>query len=299
MSQQNKFTGFQFDASNVPPAAPIEAFPAGWYTATITDGEIKPTADGSGQRMNLEFTVMDGDFKGRKVFDGLNIVNSSTQAQEIAHQQLSAICHATSVIRFNDIQELFGRPFLLKAGLEPKRAVLGGQTVPLDTPGAEIYEPRNTFKGAKALTTAGAGSPATGSAPATVAGGATPPPWATKQPAGGQAPAATAPGKPAGPGKPGKGKAAPPKPPQAERKFFVYLNDEDDGMPECTDSQINIMIAKGMPLSTPLNPVDAEGNFSDDGWKDAASFGFVEVQSPGPAAAASAGAPVAPPWARA
>ena len=206
MSKANqKFTGLTFDASTVAPAVPLEAFPAGDYNVAITDGEVKPTADGSGQRFAFELTVLEGDFKGRKVWDGLNIKNKSAQAQEIAHQQLSAICHATGVIKISNVGELLNKPFVAKIGFEGQR-----------TDGDKTYDARNTFKGAKPAGGAVAGAPAASSAPK----------WAKKDASA----APAAPAKPAAPGAP-KG---PPKPPapaakKDDRKFFAYVNEETQG----------------------------------------------------------------------
>ncbi len=200
-----KFTGLTFDASTVAPAVPLEAFPAGNYNVAITDGEVKPTADGSGQRFAFELTVLEGDFKGRKVWDGLNIKNKNPQAQEIAHQQLSAICHAVGVIKITNVGELLNKPFEAKIGFE------GARTVEDKT-----YDARNTFKGAKPA----GGTVATGSAPASAA-----PAWAKKG-AAAAAPAVAA-------GKPGAGWKPPAKAAPAERKFVAYVNDETTApMPE-------------------------------------------------------------------
>ena len=206
MSNAKKFTGLTFDASTVAPQVPLEAFPAGTYLVALTDAEVKPTSKGDGKRMAFELTVLDGPFKGRKVWDGLNIENKNSVAQEIAHQQLSAICHATGVIRLTDVQELYNKPFEAKIGFQEAEGE---------------YDAKNTFKGAKPAKDGGSAAPA-------AAGGSSAPKWA-KKPADAPvaAPAAAAPAKPAGP----KGPPKPAAPAKAkdDRKFFAYVNDETQG----------------------------------------------------------------------
>ena len=193
-----KFTGLTFDASKVAPQVPLEAFPAGTYLVAVTDAEVKPTSKGDGKRLAFELTVLDGPFKGRKVWDGLNIENKNPTAQEIAHQQLSAICHATGVIRLSDVQELYNKPFEAKIGFQEAEGE---------------YDAKNTFKGAK---------PAAGGATAAPAASAAPK-WAKKDASA--APAApAAPAKPAGPKGPPKAPAPAAK--KDERKFYAYVNEE-------------------------------------------------------------------------
>lgn len=281
-SNAPKFTGFSFNAANVTPAAPLEPIPAGDYNVEMTDGEIVPTADGSGKRFKFELTVLDGEFKGRKIFDGFNIENKSAKAQEISHQQLSAMCHATGVIQFDDVQQLFGKPFVAKIGFV-------GATADKDDP-SKTYDPKNTYKGARWDNK--------NAAPAGVPAGA--PAW-LKKPGAAPAPAAStpAPAKAAAPAKPAAAAPTKPKPaaapakPKVERKFFVFIS--DDEMPLKTEAEVAAMIAEGMPGDTQLSLADAEGGFVEgNGWKPASACEIGAAEAP--TAATPAGAPVTPPW---
>ena len=151
-----------FDASQVAPSEALEAIPAGWYTAQMTASQMKPTADGTGAYMQAEFTVLGGEYAGRKLFDRINLQNKNPLAVEIGYKTLSAICHAVGVIQVQDSQQLHGRPLQLKVSLRAAG------------PGADgkYYEASNEVKGYKA---ADAGAPVAG-APA---GGA--PAWANQQ----------------------------------------------------------------------------------------------------------------------
>lgn len=154
-----------FDASQVAPSEALEAIPAGWYNAQMTASEMKPTSDGTGAYLQAEFTVLSGDYAGRKLFDRINLQNKNPVAVEIGYKTLSAICHAVNVIQVQDSQQLHGRPLQLKVSLRAAG------------PGADgkHYEASNDVKGYKAVD--GAGVPMAG-APA---GGA--PSWAPQAPA--------------------------------------------------------------------------------------------------------------------
>ena len=268
MSNQPKFTAFSFDASQVQPAAPLEAIPAAFYNVAVTDGEIVPTKDGSGERLTLELTVLDGDFKGRKVFDGLNIKNKNPQAQEIAWQQLSAICHATGVLRLTDVQELYNKPFSAKIGYEGNRT---------DPQTGQTYEARNTFKGAKPLAAGAA-------APAGVPGAVRAPAASVPAPGWVVAPGATPAAAPAQPAAPLP--AAPTVPPFAA---------------PAPVAPAPVQKVKRMVMTAKANGLTAEQfRASDPAWTDELLVreGYAvieEVAAPAPAAPAMPAAPVAPP----
>lgn len=97
----------------------MDALPAGWYNVAMDQSEHKPTKDGSGAYLECRFTVLDGQFKDRKVFSRFNVRNNNPQAVEIAYKQLSALCHAVGVLQVPDSQLLHGRPLKVKLSVRP------------------------------------------------------------------------------------------------------------------------------------------------------------------------------------
>jgi hypothetical protein len=302
-----------FDATKVAPQKPMDPVPKGWYPAMVTESSVEGTkADPKNcTRLNLEVEIIDGDFKGRKAWDGLNTKNKNPKAQEIGLEQLSALCHAVGVFKFNDTAELHRIPFEIKLGFESEREELDASGKPTGT----IYDARNTFKGFRPLAAGAAGAPA-GAAPAATAPGATVPAWANKQ-AGKAAPTTAAPaaapaakasppapGKPKAPGTPPPVEVAPEPAPeivpggeQAERQFYVYV---DDDSKEVKGSDLAIGLGDGTYTEeTPVMPLDDEIS----GWKVASDFGIeafsesAPVPTPAPVKAPPA-APGAktPPW---
>jgi len=102
-----------FNANEVEPTAPFEPIPAGKYLAIITASEMKTTKRGDGSYLQLEFTVLDGDCKGRKVWDRLCINHPNDLAQKIARGNLSAICRAVGVMQPGDSVELHNLPLVV------------------------------------------------------------------------------------------------------------------------------------------------------------------------------------------
>ena len=101
-----------FDANQVEPAS-FEPLPAGKYLACIVESEMRATKSGTGEFLYLTFQVLEGQFKGRKVWARLNLKNPNPQAEQIAQGQLSAICRAVGVLQPRDSVELHNLPLLV------------------------------------------------------------------------------------------------------------------------------------------------------------------------------------------
>ena len=99
-----------FNANEIEPTAPFEPLPAGTYVAVITDSEMKATKKGDGSYLQFEFTVIEGDCQGRKVWDRLCINHPNDLTQKIAQGNLSAICRAVGVMQPRDSAELHNIP---------------------------------------------------------------------------------------------------------------------------------------------------------------------------------------------
>ncbi len=155
-----------FDASTVAPAQVLNAIPAGEYPAMVTASQMKATKDNNGEYLELVLEIQDGEFKGRRLWDRLNLNNRNSQAVEIAQRQLSALCHAIGVMQVTDSEQLHHKPCTVKVSVRQEAG----------------REPTNEVKGYKALT-----------APLGQTAAFVPP---TARPA---APAASAAGKPATP----------------------------------------------------------------------------------------------------
>jgi len=102
-----------FNAHEVEPTTAFEPLPAGKYVVAITGSEMKATKRGDGSYLQLEFTVLDGECKGRKVWDRLCINHPNDLTQKIARGSLSAICRVVGVMQPRDSVELHNLPLLI------------------------------------------------------------------------------------------------------------------------------------------------------------------------------------------
>lgn len=154
-----------FNATQVAPQQSFQLLPAGWYVVQITESEIKPTKNGTGQMLNLKLQVLDGDCKNRIIFGRLNIVNQNKTAEDIGQSQLSAICHAVGVLNLQDTAQLHNKPLRVKVKIRKDDT---GQ-----------YEDQNEVSGFEAVKGAVPSAAAPGAAaPASPA--ANTPPWAKR-----------------------------------------------------------------------------------------------------------------------
>lgn len=176
--------GINFDANTVAPAQEMGPVPADHYVAAMTKSEMKVTGKKTGSYLSVEYSILEGVFKGRKIFENLNLVNPNATAVEIAHAQLSALCHATGVLMLDDSLQLHNIPFDLKVGVQPEGPGEDGK----------VYPARNTVMGYKNLADSDISS-ASGFAGAGTSAGADSPAWANQQQAAQTqaAPAAAAP----------------------------------------------------------------------------------------------------------
>lgn len=99
-----------FNANEVEPNAGFDPIPAGKYIAAITKTEMKPTKNGSGNYLELTFTVLDGEYRNRTVWARLCLNHPNAQTVKIARGELSAICRAVGVMTPRDSAELHNIP---------------------------------------------------------------------------------------------------------------------------------------------------------------------------------------------
>jgi hypothetical protein len=116
-----------FDANTVEPAGDFSPIPGGKYVCVISASEMKPTKAGDGEYLQLEFTVLEGECKGRKVWTRLNLQNKNQTAKKIAEGELSAICHAVGVMTPKDSTELHDLPLMVTV-IQKKREDTGDLT---------------------------------------------------------------------------------------------------------------------------------------------------------------------------
>lgn len=110
---------FQFDASQHAAAMNFDALPKGWYKGQVVESKARETA-AKGQALDFVIELLEPAFaKGRKVFVGFNVVHpTSADTVRIAYEQLAALSIAAGHPRWNQTEELHGKPFHIKLKIE-------------------------------------------------------------------------------------------------------------------------------------------------------------------------------------
>jgi Protein of unknown function (DUF669) len=111
-----------FDATQVDPMVIYDAIPADFYVITLVEATMDENGsnskDPSGQSLHLTYQVEDGEYKGRKLWDRLSLINANQKAVEIAQRTLSAICHAAGKLQPKDTDDLLGISIVGKVEIE-------------------------------------------------------------------------------------------------------------------------------------------------------------------------------------
>lgn len=159
------FLGQTFDANELPQGNTYEPLPAGWYTATIADAELKTTKDGTGQYIKIRYDITGPTHQGRVVFGNLNIKNASARAEEIGRRQLGELMRAIGLARVTDTDQLIGGVLSIKVDVRPA---------------TDQYPAQNEVRGFKVVTGAAPALSPAASAPAASAPSKATPPWAKR-----------------------------------------------------------------------------------------------------------------------
>lgn len=139
--------------------------PSGEYLAQIVASDMKPTKTG-GEYLELEYQVIDGEMKGRKHWERLNLVNKSDKVVEIANRQFASIREATGVANPTQSEQLHYKPHLI-------RIEYHAAGTPDRNGNPRQYEEAQ-IKGYRKADSAAVATAATQSAPVPASGGA---PW--------------------------------------------------------------------------------------------------------------------------
>ena len=100
-----------------------EPVPVGEYFAKIIASEKVTTKSGTGWFLKLTWEINghvdSGEHKNRRVWQKLNIKNSSAAAERVARKELDNIRKASGITVLNDSTELHGRELIIGVKIEP------------------------------------------------------------------------------------------------------------------------------------------------------------------------------------
>jgi hypothetical protein len=94
---QANFLDEAFDVPNEEGTPPMKLLPKGKYQAEITDASVGPTKNGRGQAVTLTWTVIEGEYEHRLLFQRILIRHESAEAQKFGRQRFKDVCVACGI----------------------------------------------------------------------------------------------------------------------------------------------------------------------------------------------------------
>ena len=107
-----------FNAQQYDPTQGGGSLPVGRHPVIIESSEVKANKANDGGYLQLNLKLIDGPQTGTTGAYRLNLYHSNPQTAEIAHRQLSAICHCVGVFNVQDSGQLHNIPFIIEVGLQ-------------------------------------------------------------------------------------------------------------------------------------------------------------------------------------
>lgn len=127
----------------------IDALPAGEYIVQAIEASYEPNSKNTGKILKITYEVLDGHFKGRKIFENLNLENPNKQAEEISRRSLNSLCLAIGLKELQSPSQILRTPLTVKLNFKKD----------------EKYGDRNEIKKHLPLALGKAGDPAQPSQP--------------------------------------------------------------------------------------------------------------------------------------
>ncbi|MCP4845467.1 MAG: DUF669 domain-containing protein [Actinomycetia bacterium] len=110
-----------FVTANVAEELPVRA---GKYKATVMDAELKnhkkdPQRNDAGEMVqgagiNIRWSIIEGEFDGRAIFDNITYRHANATAQGIGHRALKALCEAVDIEVMSDPRQLVGKTVIIE-----------------------------------------------------------------------------------------------------------------------------------------------------------------------------------------
>ena len=167
-----------YNVSELPEQGSFEPLPAGWYSATIANAELKATKAGTGQYIAVRYDITGPTHEGRVVFGNLNISNPNPKAEAIGHKDFGSLMRAIGLSSVRDTDQLIGGMCQIKLSIKRSEEYGDGNEVKgWRAAGSSMPSSSSTPWAAKSA--APAAAQASSPPPAAAARGAAPP-WVKK-----------------------------------------------------------------------------------------------------------------------
>jgi len=95
-----------------------ELLPAGKYKAEISTATVGPTKNGKGQAVSLTWTITEGEYEKRLLFQNILIQHESLDAQRFGRQKFKDVCNACGITnQVTDLDVLLYKPCMISVGI--------------------------------------------------------------------------------------------------------------------------------------------------------------------------------------
>lgn len=112
-----------FNPDDHPSRSNADPLPKAWYAMVLQSADLKATKRGDGQYLELDWEIDESrhpEFRGRHVWDRLNLWNPNQQAKSIANQRLAEICRALGISAQDlDTDDLLGGRVAVRVKVSP------------------------------------------------------------------------------------------------------------------------------------------------------------------------------------
>ena len=103
-----------FDVENEEGTPPRELLPAGKYKAQIVTAIVGPTKNAKGQAISLTWTITEGEYENRLVFQNILIQHESQDAQRFGRQKFKDVCASCGITSpVTDLDVLLYKPWMI------------------------------------------------------------------------------------------------------------------------------------------------------------------------------------------
>ncbi len=106
MSDLSHIFGGSFDGSQYDKSQVNSPLPPNDYPYLIESAEVKNTKNGDGKYIELVLSVIEGQCKGRKVWDNINIENQSAKCTAIGRAHLDNLREALNIEGLSNTDQL-------------------------------------------------------------------------------------------------------------------------------------------------------------------------------------------------
>jgi hypothetical protein len=111
-----------FDPSKEEGTPARELLPVGKYKAEVVNAHIAGTKNGKGQMLNLQYSITEGEYMARLVFDHIIVQHESVDAQRFGRQKVKDLCVATGITdAVTDVGVFLYKPVVITLGIEKDR----------------------------------------------------------------------------------------------------------------------------------------------------------------------------------